>query len=167
MKFTKDLAYDADIDKVFGMFCDEEYVKDKYTALGHRNIEIVEFGESEDGLSFVIKTQRDVDVDAPGFAKKILPATNRVVQTDTWSLEEGEVINGTWKVEVAGVPANLGGNTVLIVDGDTCINRIDGEIKVNVPLIGGKIADFIGGDTVRTIDAEHEFSAKYVHEAYE
>ena len=42
-------------------------------------------------------------------------------------------------------------------EGAGCVNDVQLEIKCGIPLIGGKLADFVGGDAGKATQAEYEF----------
>jgi hypothetical protein len=46
---------------------------------------------------------------SPGFIERFLPQDGRVTQTDDWGPASGGSRSGTWKVEIPGAPAKLGG----------------------------------------------------------
>ncbi len=80
----------------------------------------------------------------PGFLQRFLPKDGRVTQTDTWEPPgpDGSV-QGRWQVTLAGAPAEVGGTQSVHPDGDGCVWAIEGAVKVSVPIIGGKIEDFL------------------------
>ena len=63
-----------------------------------------------DGDGFVIRTSRTVDVDVPGFARKVLKPTNTMVQTDTWSARDLDgARDGDFDIDVKGAPVHVPG----------------------------------------------------------
>jgi len=74
-------TYAASVDAVLAMLRDRDATVAKYEGMGHRDVEIVACDETDDGLH--IESTRVVDVDLPGFAKKVLKPTNTmIVSTD-------------------------------------------------------------------------------------
>jgi len=156
MDLTDTHTYDAPIDAVMDMFADEEAVTARYASMGHRDIEVLECERTDDSL--VVKTSRVVDVDLPGFAKKVLKPTNTMVQTDEWTAVDGGDWDGTFKVDVAGSPVELSGKMRMTPDGEQTDSTVTITMNVKVPLVGGKIADWAGKNEVRTTLAA-EFAA--------
>lgn len=152
MEIREDLRYEGDADRVFGLFSDEAFLRKKYEALGHSNFQVLECARKGD--VFTIKTRRDVPVAVPGFAAKIIKPVNTVTQTEEWRVS-GPVREGRWSVEAPGVPVKIGGTMRLVPQGAACTHEIRGEVKVNVPLIGKKLADFVGGDAAKSIREEY------------
>ena len=89
----------------------------------------------------MIRTSRTVDVDLPGFARKVLKPTNTMIQTDTWSARDVDgARDGDFEIEVKGAPVNVSGQMRIepTASGGTR-HTVDGKLDVKVPLIGGKV----------------------------
>jgi hypothetical protein len=155
VKFTVEHTYDHPADAVFDVLTDFEAVKAKYEAIGQHDIELVRRDEGDDG-SVTLVTRRVVPLDVPGFAKKVLSPSQTVVQTDTWDAPDASgARSGTFTAESKGTPAQVGGRLQLTPDGPgACRNVSEIEIEVKVPLIGGKIADFVSKDARQAVDHE-------------
>jgi len=157
MPFSGDQTYDAAIDDVFALFTDPDVVRARYEAAGDRDIEILECGPQGDG--FVIRTSRTVDVDLPGFARKVLKPTNTMIQVDTWSARDLDgARDGDFAIEVKGAPVKVAGEMRIepTADGGTR-HTVDGKLDVKVPLIGGKVAGWAEGPSQQRLDAEYAF----------
>lgn len=156
MDLTDTHTYDAPIAAVIDMFADPDAVTARYAGMGHRDIEILECDRTDDSL--VVRTSRVVDVDLPGFARKVLKPTNTMVQTDRWQRAGDGSWDGTFGVDVAGSPVELSGKMQLRDAGDRTDSTVTITMNVKVPLVGGKIADWAGKNEVRTTLAA-EFAA--------
>lgn len=85
--------------------------------------------ERPDGGVLVISSRR-LPEGAPGFLQRFLPADGRVLETFDWGPADGGVRRGTWKVEIPGAPASLGGTTRLEPRGAGSTYTMEGEVKV-------------------------------------
>lgn len=158
MKVASTHQYAAPPDVVFAMMTTPEVLTEKYTALGHHDVHILE--HSDDGGEVSVRSRRSVPMEVPGFARKFLSPTNSVEQRDRWhaAAHDGSR-SGTWEVQAKGVPVSAGGTLRLAPGaGRTTIVEIAGEVKCSVPLLGGKLAAFVGGDVQRTLAAEEQFN---------
>ncbi len=158
MKVASRHTYPAPPDTVFAMMTTPDTLVAKYTALGHDKIEIVEHIVSKGAVQ--VRSKREVPMEVPGFAKKFLSPKNTVEQRDRWhaAAHDGSR-SGTWEVQAKGVPVSAGGTLRLAPGaGRTTIVEITGEVKCSVPLLGGKLAAFVGGDVQRTLAAEEQFN---------
>ena len=158
MSLSGDIIYDASVDAVLGLFVDPDTVRARYEAAGDRDIEVLECGP--DGQGFVIRTTRTVDVDLPGFARRVLKPTNSMVQVDRWSPAGSDgARDGDFAIEVRGAPVKVGGTMRLAPTGDgSCRHTLQGTVDVKVPLIGGKIAGWAEGPSQQRADDEFEFN---------
>lgn len=147
--------YDHDVDSVFRFFHDPAVVKVKYETIGARNVEILD--TSEDGSAFTIKIQREVPADVPGILKKFLGAWNKVIQTEHWQTAANGERTCDLNVDIAGVPVTVTGTMALQSHGDGCVNDIRMKIDCGIPLVGKKLAEFVGGDTKKAMDSEHVY----------
>ena len=156
--------YLAPLDDVIVMLRDREATRQKYEGQGHRDVDIVEC--SGDATTLRIVSTRVVDVDLPGFAKKVLKPTNTMTQRDEWHrLPDGTGWDGTFDVEVKGAPIHLSGTMRLSSAPDGTNHEVVLQVAVKVPLIGGRIADWAAkNDVRRTLDAEFEFGDKWLAE---
>ena len=157
MAFSGDQTYDAAVDDVIALFTDPDVVRARYEAAGDRDIEILECGPQGDG--FVIRTSRTVDVDLPGFARKVLKPTNTMIQVDTWSARDLDgARDGDFAIEVKGAPVKVAGEMRIepTADGGTR-HTVDGKLDVKVPLIGGKVAGWAEGPSQQRLDGEYTF----------
>lgn len=150
-------VYPVPVDAVIAMLQDKSTTVAKYEGMGHRDVQILEFASDEGMLRIV--SSRVVDVDLPGFAKRVLKPTNTMVQTDEWRRAEDGSWSGTFSVEVKGSPVRISGTMDLEPTAGGSRHDVVLDFQVKVPIVGGKIADWLGKkDVQRTVDAEFEFN---------
>ncbi|MTV25654.1 DUF2505 domain-containing protein [Nitriliruptoraceae bacterium ZYF776] len=156
MKKRQEHLYDAPIDQVWAMYRDPASHVAKFESMGHRNLELLEEDVSDDAVRVVIA--RDVTVDLPGFAKKVLKPTNRVTSIDEWSANGDGTYGGTFTTETKGAPVHIAGTTHLEAEGeDRTRFTVEVEVRIDVPLIGGKLSRWAEGDVEETF--RQEFAA--------
>ncbi len=145
MEFSETHVFDAPIEKVWAMFTDQASHIAKFESMGHRNIDVRTCEVDDAGLRLVIA--REVTVDLPSFAKKVLKPTNTVVSTDIWKDNGDGTYGGTFTADAKGAPIDVHGTTRIepTADGKTKYT-VTTDVKVNVPLIGGKISNFAKGN---------------------
>lgn len=146
-------TYDAPLDAVLDMFADPEAIVARYEGMGHRDVQVLECTRDDDSLT--VRTSRVVEVDLPGFARKVLSPTNTMEQTDRWTAAADGTWDGTVSVEVQGAPVKMSGTMRLEPAGERTTMHLTLSMQVKVPIVGGKIADWAGkNDVPRTIAAE-------------
>jgi hypothetical protein len=152
MDFHDEHTFDAPIDDVWAMFRDPQSHLRKFEGMGHRDIEVLESSADDDSFHLVIR--RVVDVDLPGFARRVLKPTNTVTTTDDWRRLPDGSCAGTQQVDTAGAPVRISASTTLTPAGERTTYGVDVHVEVKVPLIGGKLADWAKGMVRDQLDAE-------------
>ena len=155
MQLTSSHTFDAPIDAVWAMFSDPASHVAKFEQMGHREIEVVSQDSSDDHLHIVV--QRVVDVDLPGFARKVLKPSNTVVSDDRWERRDATHCGGTFRLDTKGAPVEATGTTALTADGDRTRYEVTVEFDVKVPVVGRKIASWAKDDIAQQF--EQEFAA--------
>ena len=152
-------TYQRSAAAVFEVLTDFELVREKYEALGHTEMELVSREEHKDG-GVTLVTRRVVPLELPGFAKKVLSPRQSVTQTDTWTGPDADgVRTGTFTVVGKGTPVQVRGKMRLTpTSARKSTNVIVATVECKSPLIGGKIADFVAGDTRRAVDHEETWT---------
>ena len=150
--------FDADVETVYALMSDPDFCMRKYADAGATDIE-VDSDRRDDGPTLTSK--RKVTVDLPGFAKKVMQPTNTVHQTDEWAPAGGDGSRVCrYKVEVQGVPSRIDGTVTLNAEGNGTRQEVEAEVKVSIPLLGGKLEKFAVDNGVKALDHEAEFTAK-------
>jgi hypothetical protein len=150
------------VGEVFDLLTSERWVERK-AARFRDGSRVVRREVLPDG-GLLLAVSRELPDGAPGYLTRLLP-DGRVLQTDEWAPDDGSgTRTGTWKVELAGAPARLGGTMRIEPDGTGSAYAVLGETKVSVPLVGGKAESFIAemvrklgrteGDLLRTTLAQ-------------
>lgn len=96
-----------------------------------------------EGGAVTLVVSRGLPDGIPGFLEKFLPANGRARQTEVWSPEVGGARRGTWHADIPGAPAKVSGTMSLEPSASGTTYRVQGEVKVSIPLIGGKAESFI------------------------
>lgn len=97
-----------------------------------------------DSSTVVIVTSRSLPQSMPSALGKIIPSGARPTKTDVWeATAKGGVRRGSWKVVSPGVPAEVGGTMRLEPASAGSRLVVDVEVKVKVPVIGGKMEGFL------------------------
>jgi uncharacterized protein YndB with AHSA1/START domain len=149
-------VFDAPIEQVWAMFRDPDSHVEKFRRLGHRNIEVQEHAASEDHVRLVIA--RDVTVDLPGFARKVLSPTNHVVSTDEWSANGDGTYGGDFEAVTKGAPVRITGTTLISPEGDDRTRYdLTTQVTIKVPMIGRKLTAWAEDDVERQM--EEQFAA--------
>ncbi|MCP5158313.1 MAG: DUF2505 domain-containing protein [Gammaproteobacteria bacterium] len=155
--------YDQDVETIFGLCHNPDFMMEKYLGVGARNIEVLECAGSEG--RYHIKVKREVPAEVPALLKKFLNPWNTLVQSEQWEGPAGGPYHCKIRVEISGVPVSIEGEMELRNQSNSCISNVQLEVKCGIPLIGSKLADFVGSDAERAIQIEYEFIRNHLAKA--
>ena len=159
-RITAKHVYDHAPEVVYAQFTDAAAVVAKHEALGARDVEVDDWHVDDDGAALVF--EREVPVQVPGFLKRFLQPWNEVTQRERWRRLADDHYHADVDVEIDNVPVRIAGTLDLRATETGCVNDVALTISSSVPLVGGKLAAFIAGDTKRLIAAEHRYLVKHL-----
>ena len=150
---------DGDIDRVYALLTDPRFLERKFAAGGAKDVSADCEATAEGGCHMVIR--RHITVDLTGFAKKFIQPTNSVVQTESWAPADGDGRRlCTYRIDVQGVPSHIDGTVTLTPDGGGTRQDIEAEVKVAIPLVGGKLEKLAVDSGTKLLADEADFTNK-------
>lgn len=145
----------APVEEVFATLTSREWVATKAARFGDGSL-VTEHEERADG-GIRLAVSRELPGGVPGFLERFLPKDGRVVETFDWVPPAGDgTRRGRWRADIAGAPAKLGGTLLLEPAAAGSRYTIAGEVKVSVPLVGGRAERFIADMVSKLAAKEHE-----------
>ncbi len=156
MKFRHELRYDAAPSEVFEMLADPAFRQAACEAQDVISAD-VQLDREGDGFSLVIDMLQRTD-DLPGFARTFAGESTQAIQRETWAGRDG----GDLRIEAPGKPTSMRGTIRLEPDGAGTTEVVELEIKVRVPLIGGKLEKLMADKVTAGMDAEHRAGTAYL-----
>jgi uncharacterized protein YndB with AHSA1/START domain len=148
MKLRHEISYDAPLAAVYAMLADPDFRQASAKAMGVISADVT-ITPSGEGMSVHIDQVQPTE-GVPGFAKKFAGETTRAVQTEEWSSPSG----GTISIATPGKPTSIKGTLSLSESGGTTTETLDVEVKVKVPLIGGKLESLMAELVTAGMDKE-------------
>jgi len=158
MKFRHELSYDAPPDRVFEMLVDPEFRRRSCEAMEVVSAD-VQLERTGEGFTLVIDQQQNTD-DLPSFARTFAGESTQAIQRETWADRSG----GDLVIESPGKPAGAKGTIRLQPDGAGTKEVVELEIKVKVPLIGGKLEKLMAEKVAAGMDLEHGVGVAWLRE---
>jgi hypothetical protein len=156
-KVSEELRYDgATLDQVHEMLATtafREEVCDSQGVLRH-TVQIKKDGK---GMTVEID-QIQAAQGLPGFAKKVVGDEINIVQSEDWTTPE----KGNILVTIPGKPGEMSGTALLTEDPDGTTETVNLTVKVNIPLVGGKIEGLIADLLSKALRAEHRVGVKWL-----
>jgi len=151
-----DLTYDAAMVDVAAMLSDEEF-REEVCDAQHVLRAMVSVDADEDGMEVTID-QVQAAKGIPSFAKRFVGDEINIVQTESWS----SATEGTIRVTIPGKPGEMSGSTRLTESGGVTTHTVDLDIKVGIPLVGGKIEGLIADLLLKALKVENRVGRDYL-----
>ena len=144
-----DLVYDAPASEVLAMLHDTSFREEVCDATGvlRHDVSVTE----TDGRTDVRIEQVQTAQGIPSFAQKFVGDEIEIVQVERWT----DDTHADVEVTIPGKPGHMRGTATLVESGGTTTEQVDLEIKVNIPLVGGKIEGLIADLLAKALRAEH------------
>ena len=117
----------------------------------------------DDGTVRVATTQDLRDQALPGVLK-VLPANLKVFRTETWKPQGGRRVSGEVTVSA---PGRLGSGAAQALIAPTARGSrltFAGTMTVKLPLVGGRIEQYIGGQLAEEIPTLQQFTSHWIDE---
>jgi hypothetical protein len=155
-RFSHDLTYDAPMADVDAMLMDPEFRERACAAQGavRQTVSVTE----DSGEVTVVVDQVQLSEGIPGFARKFVGDEINLVQTESWFDAE----NARVEVVIPGKPGEMTGTINLSESGGVTTERVEMEIKVNIPLVGGKIENLIADLLRKALKSENSVGRDYL-----
>lgn len=165
--FTLLQHYPASVEQVYAAFADERYWRARLADSGADAVALDSMSVGADGGVDVATTQGIHRDKLPALAAQFHPGDLEVARRETWR----PVRDGRARAEVTGkivgAPAKLSGDAVLepaSKSGEAgCELRLTATVRVDIPLVGGKIEGFIGAQLAELMTAEQRFTSTWLN----
>jgi hypothetical protein len=163
MKLTEQVNYSATPDAVFAMLCDKSFREEVCRQSGALSFEVSVTAEDE---SARIELKRVMPANVPDFVKKFVGDTIKLTQVEAWGPPNAagrRTAVVTLKIE--GQPAAMNATGTLEATSDGCIESVDGDVKVSIPLIGRKIEPEIAKAIIAALRVEKRVGTEWLAKA--
>lgn len=149
MKFRRELSYDADPAAVFAMLSDPAF-REKVAEAQQVISADVRLTTSGAGFSMVSQQEQNTS-GLPAIAKKFAGDSTTAVVTEEWP----DATGGTVSITAPGKPTKADGTVRLRAAGTGTTQVVELDVKVKVPLIGGKLEQLMVDTIGQGYDVEH------------
>jgi hypothetical protein len=157
-RLTHVLTYDAPLAAVAAMLADPAFREQVCDAQGVLRHTVTIEGDAADGDLEVTVDQVQAASGIPSFAKKFVGDEINVVQTESWSSPGA----GDIRVTIPGKPGDMSGTARLTESGGTTTETVTLDIKVGIPLVGGKIEGLVADLLLKALKAESRVGRDYL-----
>jgi hypothetical protein len=168
--FDMSTDYGVTVEEVLRAFSDEEYWLARLADSGadDTTLDSMQLGgpSGTDGSIDVITTQVLRSDRLPGLITQFHRGDLRIRREEKWE----PVTNGSATATITGsildAPASLTGTAVLepVAETGGARMKLRATVEVRIPLVGGKLENFIGNQLVELLIAEQRFTTTWVGE---
>ncbi|QVT81226.1 hypothetical protein ENKNEFLB_03634 [Nocardioides aquaticus] len=156
-RITHDLTYDAPLESVAAMLGDKafrEEVCDAQHVLSH-DVTVTSPGS---GPKTVTIDQKQSARGLPSFATKIVGDSIHIVQEEDWTSSSEAVVT----VVIPGKPGDMRGTARLSESGGVTTETVVLDVKVSIPLVGGKIEGLVADMLLKALKVENRVGRDYL-----
>ncbi len=156
--------YDGSVEQVHQAFSDEQYWLARLADSGADDYSLDSMTVDATGGIDVVTTQTLRADRLPGVVTQFHRGDLSFVREETWTPIIGGQATATVKGSITDAPATLTGSTVLTPAKSGRGSRLEfkATVEVRVPLVGGKIENFIGSQLVELLIAEQRFTTVWI-----
>jgi len=146
--------FDRDVATVFQLLTDPDFLVERSHDLGeldaHCAVEMA-------GDTTRVTQNRKVQRELPSFLAKLFDSRQKINMVEEWE-RDGDGYRGRFTYEVAGQPVTIKGRFALKPRGEGCTYTVTHDVKVKIPLIGGKAAKYATAQAQESVLAELEYA---------
>ena len=161
MRFRHELSYDAPPEKVYAMLASAAFRRHVCTAMQviSADVQLDPRPDGQEGFTLV-SDQLQNTKDLPAFARTFAGESTHVIQREVWQ----DATTGSLVIESPGKPVSTSGTIRLEPSGVGTTEVVELEIKVKVPLIGGKLEKLMAEKVAEGMDLEHTVGVTWLKE---
>lgn len=157
--------YEGTVEQVYRAFSDERYWLARLAGSGADKTTLDAMERTADGGVDVVTTQTLRADRLPGVVTQFHHGDLSFVREETW----GPVVDGQTsavvKGSIRGAPATLDGTAALTpMDNNRARLEFKATVEVRIPLVGGKVENFVGNQLVDLLMAEQRFTTEWILE---
>ena len=164
MKFTDEHVYDAPLEIVEKMYFDSRFCPRKYAELGLEEVDVISSSDAAENFHVGCRFFMEPNLPVPRFIRKILPGGERIAvqQIDHWNTVTRK---GHLDIQLISLdPVHIHCEMSLEAHPRGAVNRMNWTVECKVPLIGGKLAEFLGKDIQHKSAHDLEVSNKILQD---
>jgi hypothetical protein len=168
MPSTFDLSVEspATVDQILSAFGDGEYWRARLAMFGGGTATLTSLIIDASGAVTVAITLGLLRDRLPKLVTQLHRGDLEMVRNENWSRIGGGRVRGDIDVAVPGAPLSAVGQALLVPEGSGSRMTYSATVAVKVPFVGGKIENFMGGQTIDEITKLQRFTTQWIAERH-
>jgi uncharacterized protein DUF2505 len=157
-------TYPHPADEVYATMVDPDYLRARLRRIGGPSADLLAHSADVQGARYQLRHGLD-GKDLPTVVRSVLPGELTIERSERWTRQDSGRYVGDVDVTIAGAPGSASGAMRLrdLPDGGSELN-VRADVRVSVPLIGGKIEGVVGEQVQRLLAAESAFTHEWLAE---
>lgn len=160
--FDMEVDYDGTVEQIHRAFGDQSYWLERLAQSGADEATLDSITSGADGGVDVVTTQTMRADRLPGVVAQFHRGDLSFVREEVWTPVRDGKATATVKGTIPGAPATLSGTVVLSPTGSGSRLEFTATVEVRIPLVGGKVESFVGGQLVGLLAAEQDFTTAWI-----
>ncbi len=156
--------YDGTVEQIHRAFRDERYWLERLTRSGADKTTLDSITSNAAGGIDVITTQTLRADKLPGVVTQFHRGDLSFVREETWTPLMDGCATAIVKGSILRAPATLSGTAVLAPADSGSRLEFKATVEVRIPLVGGKVENFVGSQLVELLIAEQDFTTAWIRE---
>ena len=157
--YRSTLAYPAE--KVFAAMTNKEYLEARLREIGGPGSALLDHEATPESARYELK-QGLAEQDLPPIVGKVMNGDLAIIRTETLNRTQPGRYSGDVDVAIPGAPASASGSMALADEGSGSLFEVHADVTVKVPLVGGKIEEIVADQVRRLLEAETEFTVRWL-----
>lgn len=154
--------YTGSVEQVHRAFGDRQYWLARLADSGADDATLDSMTVGSDGLIDVITTQTLWSSRLPALVAQFHHGDLSFVREETWSPMRDRQSTATVRGSIPGAPVMLSGTATLAQREAGSHLDLTVSVEVRIPLVGGKVENFIGSQLVELLIAEQRFTSEWL-----
>ncbi len=161
MRFDENYTYPAGFDKIWAMYGDPKFTELRLAETGLQDLILNVTGTGTNNLEISATGTVSADM-IPAQARRFVSGGLKITVKEGWH-REGDAANGTLSVDVKGAPVHIKAECTLVsIAADATRRKMVGDLKISIPLLGGRLEKQAIGFVPQLIDGELAAAKKYL-----
>ena len=148
------------VSDVYAAQAGEDALRARLADIGGHNSALLEYTPNADGVRFHLRQGVGAEK-LPSVVRSLHPGDLFVERHEIWQIA-GESYTGLAEATVSGIPGEITARTELRAEDGKTVLRTTGEVKIRIPLVGGKLEGFVASEITKLLKREAEYSAQWL-----
>lgn len=155
-------AFTAPVDAVYSTLVDEAFLRARLREIGGKDAALLKHDRTGDTVAFTLRQGVDA-ARLPGAVRSVLGGDLVVQRAERWQ-PDGQRYAAETEVTISGVPGSIRGRARLGAKDGGSLYVTRAEVRVSIPLVGGKLEKVVVEQVTRLLATEAEFTEKWLAE---